>query len=122
MRIIASSKLPKRDFCPAAECRFDFDQIAKNLQAKPSLGTFRDGLSFPNRYKGICIELSTGRYATLTQTEMRQSVVEIGLEIRDDEFFYEEDLLEVISGLGIDGDYVKRFQNDFTWIPVGSKD
>jgi len=55
------------------------------------------------------------------QTEMRQSVVEIGLEIRDDEFFHEADLLEVINGLGIDEDYVKRVQNDFTWIPSGSK-
>jgi hypothetical protein len=121
MKIIACSKLPKREICRAAECRFDFDQIAEKLQAKPSRGTFRDGSPFPNRYKGICIELSTGRYATLTQTEMRQSVVEVGLEIRDDEFFHEEDLLEVISGLGIDGDYVKQIHNDFTWLPVGSK-
>lgn len=55
------------------------------------------------------------------QTEMRQSVVEIGLEIREDEFFHEEDLLEVVGALGIDETYVKRFQNDFTWIPTPSK-
>ncbi|HEY8097459.1 MAG TPA: hypothetical protein VIE65_15415, partial [Methylobacter sp.] len=116
MKIIPRSKMPKGDYCPAAECRFDFDQMAKYLGAKPIRGTFRDGSSFPNRYKDICLELSTGRYAILTQTEMRQAVIEICLENFDDEFFYEDDLNEVIAGLCIDADYIKRYQNDFTWI------
>ncbi|MFZ6679320.1 hypothetical protein [Undibacterium sp. Tian12W] len=117
MKIISSSKLPKRDYCRAAECRFDFDQIAKKLRAIPIQGNFHDGLPIPNQYTGICIELSSGRYANLLQTEMRKSVIEIGLEILDDEFFYEEDLLEIIAELEIEEDYVKRIQGDFTWIP-----
>ena len=51
------------------------------------------------------------------QTSMRESVIEIGLEIFDDEFFYEEDLLEIIAELQIEEVYVKRIQGDFTWIP-----
>ena len=113
--------MPERDLCPAAEMRFDFDKLAKRIGAEPHQETFPDdGLTNPSRYKEICIELSTGRFATLTQTDMRKSVIEIGLEIRDDEFFHEEDLLEVISGIQVDLEYVKRYQNDFTWIPASS--
>jgi hypothetical protein len=122
MKIIPLSKLPKHDFCSAAECRFDFDKVAEKLKAEPMRDTFQDELPVSNWYKGICLELSTGRYATLSQTEMRQAIIEIGLEIRDDEFFYEEDLLEIINALGIDGDYVKRYRGDFTWIPVNTSD
>jgi hypothetical protein len=119
MKIIPRTKLPKADYCPAAECRLDFDQAAERLRASPKRGTFRDGLPFPNRYREICMRLTTGRGATLTQTEMRQGVVEIGLEIRNDEFFHEEDLLEVMDVLGIGVEYVKRIENDFTWLPAG---
>jgi hypothetical protein len=118
MKIIPRSKIPKADYCPAAECRLEFDHVAEKLGAAPYRGTFRDGLPFPNRYRVICLQLSTGRGANLTQTEMRQGVVEIGLEIRDDEFFHEQDLLEVMEGLAIGPEYVKRFENDFTWLPA----
>jgi hypothetical protein len=121
MLVIPNSKLPKADYCPAAEIRMSFDEIAQCLKVKPFKGAFRDGLPFPNRYKGICLLLSTGRGATLMQTEMRQAVVEIGLEIREDEFFHEEDLLEVMEALRIDKAYVKRFQNDFIWMPAVTK-
>lgn len=118
MKIIPRNKMPKRDYCRAAECRFDFASLAARLNAKPSRGTFDDGLAFPNRYKDVCMELSTGRYASLTQTEMRQAVVEIGLELEKDEFFHEEDLLEVLRELQIDEEYVTRMQGGFTWIPA----
>jgi len=122
MKVTKLSSLPKRDYCPAAKIRLDFDSICRHLGVKPERGTFRDGLAFPNRYRSVCLELSTGRYATLTQTEMRQSIIEIGLEIADDEFFHEADLLEVSDSLGVDHEYVKRYQGDFTWIPASSND
>jgi len=122
LTVVPFSKLPKRNYCRAAECRFDFDQIASRLGVRPARGTFRDRLPFPNRYRQIYLSLSSGRFAGLTQTEMRKSVIEIGLELHNDNFFYEEDLLEIQSAIGVDTDYVERIGNGYQWIPAREPD
>lgn len=52
-------------------------------------------------YKDIWLELSSGRFAGLTQTSLHSAVVKIELEILQDEFFFEQDLNEVIPLLGL---------------------
>lgn len=119
MKLVPASELRGCDLRLAALCRVDIDAIAECLGAKPKRGTFRDGLTFPNRYREICIHLSTGRYATLTQTEMHPDQIEIGLEIRDDEFFEEADLLELVRETQLPEEYVHRMRGGFTWVTAG---
>jgi hypothetical protein len=117
VRIVPQSKVPRRDYCPAAECRFSFDSFAKRLGARPQ--TFKLSGRDAGSYRTVWMELSSGRFANLTQTDLRSSVVEIGLEILDNESFFEQDLEEVIGTLGVDPEYVKRMRNEFKWIRSG---
>lgn len=116
VEVIPLAKMPRRNYCRAAEARVDYDDIARRLGARPTRGTFKDGLAFPKRYRDIGLRLSTGRFATLTQTEMRQAVVEIGLELIDGEAFYAGDLEAVISAMGLDAEHVKRLDNGIRWL------
>jgi len=121
MKLILCSKVPRRNITVAALCYLDLDWISGRLGATPSNEMYRDALITPQRYRQVCLVLSSGRYATLTQAETRKPVTEIGLEIRNDEFFYEVDLFEIIGALGIEEDFVKRQRGDFTWIKPDSK-
>jgi hypothetical protein len=119
MKVIPFSKMPKRDYSLAARFNLDFDQIARRLNAQPKLESFgEEGSAFPHRYRDIYLQLNTGRYASLTQTEMRQSTVEIGLEIKKDRFFHEVDLIEIVRELQIDMELVNKLRGDITWIPA----
>jgi len=117
--VVPIAKMPRRNYCRAAEVRVDFDEIARRLGARPARGTFKDGLAYPKRHRDIGLILPTGRFATLSQTEMRQAVVEIGLELIDGEAFFVADLMAVISTMALDAAYVKRLDNGFRWLPEG---
>lgn len=119
--IVRASDVAKRNRTRAADCRIDMDEVAAKLGVKPDRGTFRDGLPFPNRYRCIYIRLTNGRFAVLTQTEMRQEVIEVGLELHNDCILDEEDLLEVISFLSLSEQDVVRMDNGFTWVPARKK-
>jgi len=116
--IVKASDVVKRNRTGAADFRADMDEVAANIGAKPDRGTFRDVLAFPNRYRCIYLRLTNGRFAVLTQTEMRQEVIEVGLELHSDCIFDEEDLLEVISFLSLSEKDVVRMDNGFTWVPA----
>jgi hypothetical protein len=116
--VVVRSKVAKRNYTRAADCRVDMDEVATRLGVKPERNTFQDGLAFPNRYRCIYIQLTNGRFAILTQTEMRQEVIEIGLELHNDCLFDEADLLEVISFLSLNDKDVVRMDNGFTWVPA----
>lgn len=115
VNVVPMSQVPRRNFCRAAEIRIDFDHLARRLGAAPSRGTFKDGLVFPKRYRSIGLALPHGRFATLSQTEMRQAVIEIGLELSDGDAFHLADLAAVTAALGVDEDYVERL-NEFRWL------
>ncbi|MBK9362873.1 MAG: hypothetical protein IPM99_18090 [Rubrivivax sp.] len=116
MKVVHQRDVPRRNFCPAAEIRLDFDALARRLGVRPHQGKVRVNSTSWSTYRTVWFALSTGRYANLSQIDSRPSVIEFSLELQDDEYFHEDDLLELIAGIGIDPDYVKRFQNDFAWI------
>jgi hypothetical protein len=116
--IVKAREVAKRNYTRAADCRVDMDEVAVKLGVKPDRGTFRDGLTFPNRYRCIYLRLTNGRFAILTQTEMRPDVIEVGLELLNDCILDEEDLLEVASFLSVGEKDVVRMDNAFTWIPA----
>lgn len=116
--VVGRSKVAKRNYTRAADCFLDMDEVAARLGVKPERGTFQDGLAFPNRYRCIYVQLANGRFATLTQTEMRQEVIEIGLELHNDCLLDEQDLRDMISFLSLDEKDVMRMDNGFTWVPA----
>lgn len=124
MKPVTWKLFPKEvDLCPAAFVRTDFDEVATRIAASPVMRRFSLRDPFPERYRDIYLTLSTGRSATLTQREAFPERVEIGLEILDDEAFFEADLLEVLAGIGVavDADAVRKI-NNFTWIPSRQAD
>lgn len=114
MRVVPQSKVPKRDYCRAAECRFSLDELASRLGAQPQ--SFKLAGRNSGGYRTVWLELSSGRFASLDQMDFRSSVVEIGLELEQGEWFREQDLTEVIAALGLDPDYVKRIRGEFKWV------
>lgn len=108
------------DYTLAAWFDYDMDELAGHLDTKPSLETFDDEhtAAFPWRYRCICLQLRNGRYASLTQTEMRQDSIEIGLRLHNGQLLDEADLVEVLSILPKDIGTVHRIDNGFTWVPV----
>ena len=116
MRVISASAMPRVDIALAATCRFSIKLVANALGAIPELESYDRAKRARNRYWQVCLELSTGRFATLTQAEARMSVLEIGLEIEDDEIFREGDLVEVIALIKVPEEYVARIRGEFKWV------
>jgi hypothetical protein len=108
------------DMCRAAEVQVEFDSIIKQLNTLPISGSLSDlNESTSERYRGVLLHLPNGRYASLTQYEMRSRTIEIGLQIEEDEFFHEEDLEFLIAELKLPVDYIKKIRGDFTWLKPG---
>lgn len=120
MKVIPPSKLPKRHYTLAVECRVDFEQVLDVLKTKANLEAFDDGLPYPKRYRYVCLQLSTGQYGTISQNEWDTKSIEIGLQIKNDKFFHEADLIEILETLGIKASRVSRMAGDFVWLPANS--
>jgi hypothetical protein len=115
MKII--KKMPRRNIRLAADLRVDLDVLAARLQAAPGTSTWKDDeVNIIHRSRQIFMHLATGRYASLCESSMRGSVVEIELEIQDEQAFFEDDLQEIMHALQIDVEYAKRYRQ-FSWIP-----
>lgn len=115
---VTFDRLPRRDYTPAATCISDLDEVADLLDANPKLYTMKDGSNWPARYRQIYLALGDDRFAVLTQLESSKKSLEVGLELFQERFFDERDLLVIIESLGLDPGDVHRIQNDYTWIPA----
>jgi hypothetical protein len=118
MKVIPASKWRTRDVCLAAWGTLDFDELMKKLATKPNSGTVRASAMSPMKYRFKYLSLSTGRFACLSEHELKPNRVEIELEVRREFHFYEADLLEVLDALGINVSAVARVSGGFKWIPA----
>lgn len=92
------SQLPKRNYQPAAHCNADFEAACKLLGIRPRRYFLKEGRGW---YWLIGVTFSSGRYGTLCKWEDFPETIEISLELVRDVFFYEQDLLEVLSLLNV---------------------
>ena len=72
----------------------------------------------PKKYRFKYLSLSTGRFACLSEFELKPNRVEIELEVRREFHLYEADLLEILDTLGIDVAAVAKVSGGFKWIPA----
>ena len=114
--VVPFAELPKRESTLAATCRMDLARVAERMNATLERDAVRDKRAGPLKYGYLCLILSSGRTAILSQDERRGAAIEIALELKDHNFFHEADRLEVAEAMGIDEEYLERFRNGFQWI------
>ena len=105
------TKLPRRNYQPAAYCNADFDAAAAKLEADPRRRFLKQGRGW---YWELAVALGSGRFATLCKWEDFPGTVEISLELARDAFFYEEDLLEILELWNMEMKEAAR-QGAFKW-------
>jgi hypothetical protein len=129
----------------AAQVEANFDEICARIGAKAQLKRDKLSGGFVNHYKSIYFQLSTGAFASLTQEEKRiyskgtvyydpetsefsyspdyqkiqdfnwPNVIDIELQTNEIDVVYDEDLIELVSELGIDMAGVRKATGNFTW-------
>lgn len=131
MTVVILSSIPKgiRLF-PVATVEGSLLAVAGKYSGRLESHTIKESGLPRQRYKQLCMRLTSGTYATLTQQEGRSARIEIGLqtfkfdenaceiideldvdELRetfDDDVFYERDVTEIVAEFGLNPSELRR--------------
>jgi hypothetical protein len=111
------TKLPKRHYYPAARAWCSFDDLVAKFQGKVRRYFLKQGRGW---YRIFALQLATGRYACVVEWEVFPGTLEIQLELVHEYYFYEADLVEILTPMGFESVDKWRVQNDFTWVQLGA--
>jgi len=117
--VTRSNEFPRkgRNFTYAAEFSSSLDDLAAKLGTKQYRYTIREEHDSSFWQKVVFLKLGDDRYATLSEHQTRERVIEIGLQLHNFRIFDERDLLEVASLLPLAIADIDRVQNGLVWVP-----